>query len=105
MLDRTCARCGNSFQAEAKEYTCPACRKPAGIRKPWTGPLSFREQQIVSHIAQAKSNKQIAWDLHLAEGTVKEYLYRIFRKLNVSNRTELALRHGGNSNRSTTANV
>lgn len=43
-------------------------------------------------IRQAKTNKEIAYDLCLAEGTVKEYLHRIFRKLAVTNRTELALR-------------
>ncbi len=43
-------------------------------------------------IRQAKTNKEIAYELCLAEGTVKEYLYRIFRKLAVTNRTELAMR-------------
>jgi two-component system nitrate/nitrite response regulator NarP len=42
-------------------------------------------------VYQAKSNKEIASDLHLAEGTIKEYLHTIFRKLGVKNRTELAL--------------
>jgi DNA-binding NarL/FixJ family response regulator len=43
-------------------------------------------------VQQAKSNKEIAYELCLTVGTVKEYLYRIFRKLQVANRTELALR-------------
>ncbi len=42
-------------------------------------------------VRQAKPNKEIAYQLHLSEGTVKEYLNRIFRKLDVSNRTELAV--------------
>jgi DNA-binding NarL/FixJ family response regulator len=54
--------------------------------------LSFREVQIVELVAQAKTNKEIGYELCLTEGTVKEYLYHIFRKLNVTNRTELALR-------------
>ena len=54
--------------------------------------LSFREQQIVDLIGQAKTNKEIAYELCLTEGTVKEYLHHIFRKLKVTNRTELALR-------------
>ena len=53
---------------------------------------SRREQQIIALVQQAKSNKQIAFELQLTEGTIKEYLHRIFRKLNVSSRTELALR-------------
>ncbi len=54
--------------------------------------LSLRERQIVLLIQQAKSNKEIAHELSLTVGTVKEYLYRIFRKVHVVNRTELALR-------------
>jgi DNA-binding NarL/FixJ family response regulator len=42
-------------------------------------------------VSQAKLNKEIAHELHLAEGTIKEYLNRIFRKLGISNRTELAI--------------
>jgi len=38
-----------------------------------------------------KLNKEIAYELHLSEGTVKEYMNRIFRKLEVKNRTELAV--------------
>jgi DNA-binding NarL/FixJ family response regulator len=92
-VPRSCARCGNGFHTRGKEYTCPACRKPKSrsVQKPGH-PLSFREQQIVALIAEAKANKEIAYDLCLSEGTVKEYLYHIFRKLNVTSRTELALR-------------
>jgi DNA-binding NarL/FixJ family response regulator len=46
----------------------------------------------VALIRQAKTNKEIAFELCLVEGTVKEYLHRIFRKLAVTNRTELAVR-------------
>jgi DNA-binding NarL/FixJ family response regulator len=42
-------------------------------------------------VSQAKLNKEIAHELHLTEGTVKEYLNRIFKKLEVSNRTALAV--------------
>jgi len=53
--------------------------------------LSFREKQVINLVRQAKANKEIAYDLHLTEGTIKEYLNRIFRKLGVKNRTELAI--------------
>jgi DNA-binding NarL/FixJ family response regulator len=42
-------------------------------------------------VAAAKLNKEIAFQLHLSEGTIKEYLNRIFRKLDIANRTELAV--------------
>lgn len=53
--------------------------------------LSPREKQVIDLVSQGQLNKQIAAQLHLTEGTVKEYLNRIFRKMDVTNRTELAV--------------
>jgi len=53
--------------------------------------LSLRERQVVNLIRQAKANKEIAYELRLTEGTIKEYLFIIFKKVGVKNRTELAL--------------
>jgi hypothetical protein len=39
-----------------------------------------------------KGNKEIAWDLKLSPGTIRQYLYSIFVKLDCHNRTEVALR-------------
>ncbi len=94
LVPKTCARCGRDFGAAGREYTCPSCKEPEPPRakEKTASVLSFRERQIVGLIQQAKSNKEIAFELCLTVGTVKEYLYHIFRKLQVSNRTELALR-------------
>jgi DNA-binding NarL/FixJ family response regulator len=69
-----------------------ACRQPRSKNKIEGPDLSRRETQIVALIRQAKANKEIAYELCLSEGTVKEYLNRIYKKLQVKNRTELALR-------------
>lgn len=53
--------------------------------------LSRREIQIVELVVQAKRNKEIAHELHLAEGTIKEYMFYLFRKLGITSRTELAV--------------
>ena len=53
--------------------------------------LTLREREIVGLIRFGKLNKEIAHELSLSEGTVKEYLHRIFRKVDVKNRTELAI--------------
>jgi two-component system, NarL family, nitrate/nitrite response regulator NarL len=52
-------------------------------------PLTFREKQVVQYAARGRSNKVIAVELALSEHTVKNYLYRAFEKLGVSNRVEL----------------
>jgi DNA-binding CsgD family transcriptional regulator len=75
---RSCSLCGKDFDA-------PGPTESDKQR------LTAREWQVSNLISQAKSNKIIAFELGLTEGTVKEYLYQIFRKLQVTNRTELAI--------------
>jgi two-component system, NarL family, nitrate/nitrite response regulator NarL len=53
------------------------------------GMLSKREIEVAQHAVQGLTNKQIASQLQLSEHTVKNYLFRIFEKLGVSNRMEL----------------
>ena len=53
--------------------------------------LSKREVEIYTLIRRGFCNKEIGRFLSLSEKTVKHYLGNIFRKLNVRNRTELAL--------------
>jgi two-component system response regulator DevR len=53
--------------------------------------LTSREQQLVDLVSEGKLNKEIAHELALAEGTVRDYLSRLFRKAGVKNRTELAV--------------
>jgi DNA-binding NarL/FixJ family response regulator len=55
-------------------------------------PLSERELEVLRLLAQGASNKQIASQLYLAEGTVKNYISSIFDKLGVEDRTQAALR-------------
>ncbi len=54
-------------------------------------PLTSREQQIVELVAQGMSNREVAQQLHLSEHTIKNYLFRIYDKLGVSGRVELAV--------------
>ena len=53
--------------------------------------LTKRENEIAQLVAQGLTNREIAKRLYLSEHTVKNYLFRIFDKLKVSNRVELAL--------------
>ena len=54
--------------------------------------LTTREDAILRLVAVGRSNKEIANELNLAEGTVKNYVSRIMDKLNVRSRTELAVK-------------
>ena len=51
--------------------------------------LSKREMEIIQLIKQGFSNKEIAEKLGIAENTVKSFLYKLFLKLDVKNRTGL----------------
>ena len=53
--------------------------------------LSPREREIVSLVSSGLSNKLVARELGLTEGTVKVHLHAIFRKTGVENRTSLAV--------------
>ncbi len=53
--------------------------------------LSARQRQIASLIAIGEPNKTVSSQLGISEKTVKAHLTTIFRKLDVSGRTQLAL--------------
>jgi len=53
--------------------------------------LSRREQEVIHWIVEGLSNREIAKVLGISEYTVKNYVYRIFDKLGVSNRVEAAM--------------
>ncbi|TVO38612.1 LuxR C-terminal-related transcriptional regulator [Vibrio algivorus] len=50
--------------------------------------LTRRELEILTHLKIGQSNLDIADSLFVSEHTIKSHLYRIFRKLNVSNRRQ-----------------
>ena len=53
--------------------------------------ISEKELEIIEWIAQGYSNKEIAGELFLSEGTVRNYLSGILEKLNLRDRTQLAV--------------
>tara|TARA_R110001592_G_scaffold323435_1_gene602669 strand:- start:3915 stop:4844 length:930 start_codon:yes stop_codon:yes gene_type:complete len=52
--------------------------------------LTLRERQVVEGVTQGLSFKMIAKKLELSPSTVSNHLYRIYQKLNINNRSELA---------------
>jgi DNA-binding NarL/FixJ family response regulator len=55
-------------------------------------PLSERELEVLACLSQGASNKEIAAQLFIAEGTVKNHITNILGKLGVTDRTQAALR-------------
>ncbi|MBL36317.1 MAG: DNA-binding response regulator [Oceanospirillaceae bacterium] len=55
-----------------------------------TNELTQREQQTLQLISQGMSNKLIARELGISDGTVKVYVKNMLRKLNLHSRLELA---------------
>lgn len=53
--------------------------------------MTKRETDVVRLAVEGLSNREIARELGLTEHTVKNYLFRVFDKLGVSNRVELVL--------------
>lgn len=64
------------------------------LRPEPAGPLEAlnpRERRIARLVARGLRNRDIGQELNIGEGTVKVYLHTIYQKLNIENRTELAL--------------
>lgn len=53
-------------------------------------PLTEQERRVLALVADGKTNREIAQELHLGEGTVRNYVSNILGKLGVSNRAEAA---------------
>lgn len=53
--------------------------------------INEKEQEIITLVAEGLSNKEIATELFLSEGTVRNYLSEILEKLELRDRTQLAI--------------
>lgn len=61
-------------------------KQPAGASA-----LTERQMKVVEALGHGFANKQIAYKLKMSENTVKVHLRHIMKKLNVRNRTEIAI--------------
>jgi DNA-binding NarL/FixJ family response regulator len=87
--------------AEGKSYLDPSIAAKVmqqAIAQPGSAPaeqpiepLTERELQVLYLLTQGYSNPAIAQRLHLARGTVRNYVSAILQKLGVSDRTQAAV--------------
>jgi DNA-binding NarL/FixJ family response regulator len=70
----------------------PRPRSANGLNWPGRGEgLTDRESEILALITQGKSNTEVAALTHLSPNTVKSYIRTIYRKIEVSSRTQAVL--------------
>ncbi|MGN6270976.1 MAG: response regulator transcription factor [Sphingomonas sp.] len=53
--------------------------------------LTPTQIKVLQGVSSGRLNKQIAYDLGIAEATVKAHMTALMRKLNVRNRTQVAV--------------
>src|SRR3954454_8029734 len=51
--------------------------------------LTHREREVMAHLISGQLNKQVAADLHIAEGTIKMHRAQILQKLGIDSMAEL----------------
>lgn len=75
--------CSNIFQSIKKETEIP--------QKPHDFDLTERETEFIRLICDGCDNKQIAENMFLAEGTVRNSISKLLEKLSLKDRTQLAV--------------
>jgi DNA-binding NarL/FixJ family response regulator len=82
----------HTMAAVMRQFAAPTAGvAPVTSRGRERSPLSRREHEIVSLVAQGCTNKEMAQKLFISEQTVKNHLHNVFDKLGISDRLELAL--------------
>ena len=87
---RTVAGGGSLLDPEMTEKLFRRLRGDGHKEDPLLAKLSPQEHTILGHIAEGKTNRQIAEDMFLAEKTVKNYVSNMLSKLGMSRRAEAA---------------
>ncbi len=69
----------------------PALKGRDSAKKLSSFDLSDKETEIITKVAEGLSNKEISEAMFLSEGTVRNYISTILEKLNLRDRTQLAI--------------
>jgi DNA-binding NarL/FixJ family response regulator len=76
---------GLSRQDRSSQTHARPSESPSPYRK-----LTARERDVFKCMSAGRTNKKIALDLQISEGTVKVHLHSIMRRLRATNRTQAA---------------
>jgi DNA-binding NarL/FixJ family response regulator len=94
MLERQLENVVRRLEAQSYELALPT---PTGDRERMLAraappSLSMRERHILRYLAAGWTNREIGAELGLSTGTVKNQVARVLSKLNVTDRTQAAVR-------------
>jgi DNA-binding NarL/FixJ family response regulator len=64
------------------------------LRDNWSKVLSPREREVALLVARGLTNKEVARELGLCDGTVKIHVHSIFQKLGAKSRYHLIVQRG-----------
>lgn len=73
---------------EGSAFAVPRPVEAEDPSRDWRRVLSERELSVLGYLAEGMTNKQIAGQLWLSEQTIKFHVRNVYRKLDVSSRTE-----------------
>lgn len=80
----------NAFSSIVRQFNISS--KPGNVREPSQYiDLTDRELSVIQLIVDGKGNKEIALDLYLTEGSIKNIVSGILSKLKLKDRTQLAV--------------
>lgn len=82
---------GDTYVDPRVAGSCLRKRANKSAYGPELNELSSREMQVIQHIGQGLSNKEISSQLRLSEKTVKNHISRIFSKLDICARSQAAV--------------
>ncbi len=88
---KECVSGKQTFSPELMEVISKALRERERVSDTTIDELTDREKQVLRLIAEGQSNKMIAWELNIAEGTVKVHVKRLLSKLGMRSRVEAAV--------------
>ncbi|MRG87500.1 response regulator transcription factor [Salinibacillus xinjiangensis] len=86
----SCLNGGMTIHDEVAKKVMPRLLKTSGVEHKEL-PLSEREIVITRLIGEGKTNKEIAEELYLSVGTVKNHITQTLHKLELRDRTQLAI--------------
>ena len=87
---------GSPMNPEIARKVLDAFMNAPSVRKEKNLPLTPREMELLDHLSKGLLYKEIAIELGITIGTVKQHIHKIYDKLQVNNKTEAINRYLGN---------